>query len=156
MQESSELMGLPVPREDYRADLDLLDRQAKLSAQLVGLAVLGVIGFLLGSAFDMHPRRAPLLWIASTILGYLSFVAALIMGIAHRYFALDLLQSLLRSLRLRNGAAPSADEGSMRREKKELREDARLVGRLLAGCTFGTALGVSCFTLRFVFAWFGL
>jgi hypothetical protein len=156
MEENASLIGLPVSRDDYRADLDLLDRQAKLSAQLMCLAVLGLIGFLHGAGLNVHPRIAPLLWASTSILGFLGFSAALLLGIAHRYYALDLLHDLLRVLRLRNAPATRSEESPVKREEGELREDAQLVRRLLAGCVLGTVIGVTCFTLRVVFVWFGL
>lgn len=156
MEENTSLMGLPVPRDDYRADLDLLDRETKFSTELTRIALLGLIGFTLGFGFDFGPRRAPFLWLLATGIGYLGFASAVFLGFAHRYRGLELLEKLLRALRLRSDAASRPDESSARREKHGLQEESLSVQRLLAGCVLTTMIGVGCFVLRILFWWLGL
>lgn len=152
--------GTTIAEEEYKPDLEVLDRYQAYSAEVARLATLSTIafGFLLSFAFHEGHRtefgKALLQYRYFLEFGIVSLGAAIGLALAHRYVSTDVLASLIRSLRLAKVAIDSPSDEKQpdlehvrHQEREELRRRLRQSGLLIAAASFCLVVGAACLAL---------
>lgn len=140
----SNLGEVPIPEDQYRADLELLDRYQKYSSEIIRLSLLGIAGlafFVVQIVSGEHVPQQFKDWIAGILIGLSSalFVCAAAAALSHRYHSTDGLFYHFKSLRLANSDPPQTDKAA---ETAKIRNGIyRKAGHWLtaAVCLFGAS-----------------
>jgi hypothetical protein len=149
----------PLEEENYKGDLELLDRYIAFSSELVRMSLLGLaaIGFYLKEfvASGNTPLEIPVAWF-NLLLGFAGFLLAIAIacGLLHRYYATDGLAYHLNAHRL--SARPDrADEAET--EWSAGTGQYKLAHSWLVSCECAVAAGIVvlgvAFSVRFGFFW---
>ena len=104
MEQKASLGKVGVPEENYKADLELMDRCQAYSAELVRLALLGVAGlsFLfvqLASSQNLLRSLKDPVAVLILSLSVLLFLLSTLFGLLHRYNCWEAFWSHVRSIR---------------------------------------------------------
>jgi len=160
MVQNASLGEVGVPEQNYKADLELMDRCQAYSAELVRLALLGVAG--LGYLFvQLASSKNPLVSLKDPVaalilfLSILSFLLSTLLGLLHRYNCWEAFWSHVRSIRCIKAEPPRLEDARqssmyrntiLKRSSKYLWRSAMLLW--LGGILFVLGLGI------LVFKWF--
>jgi hypothetical protein len=167
--------GLRLEKEEYEADLAVVDRYQSFSAELLRLSLLGIAGygFLIVNVVLKTPSPTPpgvglqhfsesgSVW--ALIVGATALGLAAATSLGHRYFATDCVTHFVRRVRAmkRRAALPEGDNERttlieiVRQEQRSLERDVGVCRWLLIGSSLFLVTGAVCVALSFAFTLFG-
>ena len=150
-------IGLVVPEDEYKVDLELLDRYQAYSAELLRLSLLGIAGYgflikevLLTDKAGKLPFQARLIesgWLL--IIGVVMLGASAATALAHRNLSTDACACIIAFLRMTNSKRP-ASPVLINRERKTIHSELKWSGRFLEASAWFLALGALCVVATFV------
>lgn len=168
--------GLPLDREEYEADLAVVDKYQSFSAELLRLSLLGIAGygFLIAnivlktasptqeSVFLQQFSERGSVW--ALIVGSASLGFAAVTALGHRYFATDCVTHFVRRVRAtkRRTALPDGDPEHrslaeiVTHEQLSLERDVGFCRWLLLSSSLFLVAGAVCVALSFAFTLFGV
>jgi hypothetical protein len=106
-----EMMFASITENNYKIELELLDRYIKFSSELLRLSLLcvAVVGFIItnyNSVFQDNSGQAEYFLIA----GILSFAFSSMLAMIHRYIATDAFRFFCYGIRLKESAKETIDQ----------------------------------------------
>lgn len=113
----SDLGKVKISEDQYRADLELLDRYQKYSSEIIRLSLLGIAGlafFIVQIVSGEHVPEQSKDWVAGMLIGTSSvlFMFATAAALSHRYHSTDGLYFHFKSLRLTNSDPPQTEKAT--------------------------------------------
>jgi hypothetical protein len=151
-------IGVVVPEEKYKVDLELLKLYQAYSAELLRLSLLGIAGYgflikevLLTDKASNSPFQARLIesgWLL--IIGVVMLGASAAAALAHRYLSTDACACIIDFLRRTNTESPASPVHNIDRVQKTIHSELKWSGRLLLASACFLALGAFCVVVTFV------
>jgi hypothetical protein len=142
----------PLSENQYRADLELLDRYTGFSSELVRLASLGLGGLalFLKASLDKKPALDLQTGWFNLLLGgaALLFGMAVACGLLHRYYAADGFACHIRALRLAQGGGTGFESEALARTNRYKLATSWLISSECAVAA-GAFVGGVAFAIRF-------
>ena len=149
-------IGLVVPEDEYKVDLELLDRYQAYSAELLRLSLLGIAGYgflikevLLTDKAGKSLCQARLIESGWLLIGVVMLGASAATALAHRNFSTDACACIIAFLRMTN-SKPPASPVLIDRERQTIHSELKWSGRFLVASAWFLALGALCVVATFV------
>lgn len=134
---------MPITEDDYKVDLELLDRYQGFSTELLRIFLLGVslLGFFFqhvasGSHFSPESKERILLLLAAAAT---AFLVSSVFALGHRYFSTDGVFHHIRAARRRHSDAESAKVDELMRNRR-YRSSTRYLAAAAVFCGLGTTV----------------